>query len=32
VRTMAEYLLERVRNPRPFEPTGTWPSLLGLVK
>jgi hypothetical protein len=25
VRTMAEVLVERVRNPRPFELTGTWP-------
>lgn len=32
VRAMAEYLVDRAKNPRPFEATGTWPSLLGLVK
>jgi glutathione synthase/RimK-type ligase-like ATP-grasp enzyme len=32
VRTMGEYLLDRAKNPRPFEATGTWPALLGLVK
>ncbi len=32
VKTMAEYLLDRAKNPKPFEPTGTWPALLGLVK
>jgi len=32
VRAMAEYLLDRAKNPRPFEATGTWPALLGLVK
>jgi glutathione synthase/RimK-type ligase-like ATP-grasp enzyme len=32
VRAMADYLLDRARNPRPFEATGTWPALLGLVK
>lgn len=31
VKVMAEYLLDRARNPRPFEATGTWPSLLGLA-
>jgi glutathione synthase/RimK-type ligase-like ATP-grasp enzyme len=32
VRAMTEYLLDRAKNPRPFEATGTWPALLGLVK
>jgi len=32
VRAMGEYLLDRAKNPRPFEATGTWPALLGLVK
>jgi glutathione synthase/RimK-type ligase-like ATP-grasp enzyme len=32
VRAMAEYLLDRAKTPRPFEATGTWPALLGLVK
>jgi len=32
VKAMAEYLVDRAKNPRPFEATGTWPSLLGLVK
>jgi hypothetical protein len=32
VRTMADYLLDRAKTPRPFEATGTWPALLGLVK
>ena len=32
VRAMAEFLIERARNPRPFEATGTWPRLLGLAK
>ena len=32
VRAMAEYLLDRAKNPRPFEATGAWPALLGLVK
>jgi glutathione synthase/RimK-type ligase-like ATP-grasp enzyme len=32
VRTMADYLLDRVRHPRSFEATGTWPALLGLLK
>ena len=31
VRTMAEFLLERAKNPRPFEATGAWPALLGLA-
>jgi glutathione synthase/RimK-type ligase-like ATP-grasp enzyme len=30
VKVMAEYLMDRVRNPRPFEATGTWPESLGL--
>ncbi len=29
---MAEYLVDRAKHPRPFEATGTWPALLGLVK
>ncbi len=32
VRSMAEFLLDRVRHPRPFESLGTWPSLLGIAK
>ncbi|MGZ6989010.1 MAG: ATP-grasp domain-containing protein, partial [Thermoanaerobaculia bacterium] len=32
VRTMAEYLLDRARHPRPFESVGTWPHLLGIAK
>ncbi len=32
VRSMAEYLLDRVRHPRPFESLGTWPKLLGIAK
>ncbi|HTS02002.1 MAG TPA: hypothetical protein VMN04_05715 [Thermoanaerobaculia bacterium] len=32
VRTMADDLLERARNPRPYEATGAWPALVGLVK
>ena len=32
VRTMAEYLLDRAKNPRPFESLGTWPRLLGIAK
>ena len=31
VKTMAEYLVGRAKNPRPFEATGTWPALLGLA-
>jgi len=31
VRAMAELLMERARNPRPFEPTGSWPRAAGLV-
>ena len=31
VRAMAEDLMERARNPRPFEPTGSWPRALGLA-
>jgi len=30
VRAMSEYLLERARDPRPFEHAGTWAQLLGL--
>ena len=29
VRAMAEFLIERAKNPRPFELAGTWPRLLG---
>ena len=32
VRAMAEFLLDRVRHPRPFESLGTWPKLLGIAK
>jgi glutathione synthase/RimK-type ligase-like ATP-grasp enzyme len=32
VRTMAEYLLDRAKHPRPFESLGTWPRLLGIAK
>ena len=32
VRTMAEYLLDRAKHPRPFESLGTWPYLLGIAK
>jgi glutathione synthase/RimK-type ligase-like ATP-grasp enzyme len=32
VKAMAEYLVDRARNPRPFEMTGTWPAGLGLVR
>jgi glutathione synthase/RimK-type ligase-like ATP-grasp enzyme len=32
VHTMAEYLVDRVKHPRPFESTGTWPRLLGVAK
>ena len=32
VRAMSEYLIDRVKHPRPFESTGTWPRLLGIVK
>ena len=32
VHAMAEYLLDRARNPKAWEPTGAWPALLGLVK
>ncbi|HVO51738.1 MAG TPA: hypothetical protein VMV60_12135 [Thermoanaerobaculia bacterium] len=32
VREMAAYLVDRAKNPRPFEATGAWPALLGLVK
>lgn len=32
VKEMAEFLMDLARNPRPFEPTGTWPVLLGLKK
>ena len=32
VKAMAEFLIDRAQNPRPFEATGTWPTLLGLVK
>jgi hypothetical protein len=28
---MAAYLVDRAKNPRPFEATGTWPALLGLA-
>ena len=31
VKAMAEYLMDRVRNTRPFEATGTWPESLGLL-
>jgi hypothetical protein len=31
VENMAEVLIDRVRNPRPFEPAGTWPSKFGLA-
>ena len=31
VRAMADLLMERARNPRPFEPTGSWPRAAGLV-
>ena len=31
VRAMAGYLMERVRDPRPFEPTGSWPRAVGLA-
>ncbi len=30
VSSMAEYLMERARSPKPFEPTGTWPQVLGI--
>ena len=30
VRAMAELLIERAKNPRPFEPTGSWPRAAGL--
>jgi glutathione synthase/RimK-type ligase-like ATP-grasp enzyme len=32
VRTMAEFLLERAKHPRPFESLGTWPRLLDIAK
>ena len=32
VREMAAYLVDRAKSPRPFEATGSWPALLGLVK
>ncbi|HEX5854426.1 MAG TPA: hypothetical protein VFZ57_02300, partial [Thermoanaerobaculia bacterium] len=32
VRAMTEYLMDRVKHPRPFESAGTWPRLLGIVK
>lgn len=31
VRAMAELLIERAKNPRPYEATGNWPSLLELA-
>ena len=31
VRAMAEFLMERARSPRPFEPTGSWPRAVGLA-
>jgi glutathione synthase/RimK-type ligase-like ATP-grasp enzyme len=31
VREMAAFLVDRAKTPRPFEATGTWPSLLGLA-
>jgi len=32
VRAMSEFLMERVRTPRPFESTGAWPRTLGVAK
>jgi glutathione synthase/RimK-type ligase-like ATP-grasp enzyme len=31
VRAMAEYLMDRARSPKPFEPTGSWPKAVGLA-
>jgi glutathione synthase/RimK-type ligase-like ATP-grasp enzyme len=32
VRSMAEFLMDRVRQPRAFEPCGSWPRSLGLAR
>lgn len=32
VGAMADLLMERARSPRPWEPTGTWPRLLGIQR
>jgi hypothetical protein len=32
VNTMSDFLMERVRSPRPFEPIGTWGAKMGLTR
>ena len=32
VENLAEVLIDKVRNPKPFEPVGSWPSKFGLAK